>query len=586
MVRVGGGGIDGVVLGDLLRMIAAVLRNGTCTGSLYKSSPEQQRTHEFCVLLGITLWSYSDFWAYSKGDAPTSMINIVGASSWNPIQTILSGNKGRANSSTSSMFSDDASNQLTKSCDFLILTYSGMQLRCSAPSPNDKDKWLAALHEGLEGNISENRIESLLSLTRRQGTSFTSMPNEDDALATKSEMLVQSAITQSLASFENEGKIYPMRKPLPRVKSAPKWTPAVNKHRTGYHSPCSDRSSPASEFQCMSCGCFPPEAAMRIESTPLPQYGLEERADNCHDCFVAQGVLNHVNYLCMLYDAEARDRAAIRTAREEVRGTKERLIWENAGLHAEPPKEDPPGIKADCSDEDAETVATAPAEEPKCVLTGLADALVALVSGKKFASYRQRSAGLDGMCQSLEDNGTKYVVDFMEQLDECAQSAESSGFYDSRSVSSKEKVDGIEGMRKQFQVAGDTSAALRLLYEYALPQNNQSVHNDSTMLATILEFFVDLCESGQIGALAFFWPQICHIHMQMLPPTDTKQLIRVEMIEDFLLTVATRYSVNLALSLSWGLTADLEESLGEAHCHPAARRRRFAVLRFVSELER
>ena len=97
-------------------MIAAVLRNGTCTGSLYKSSPEQQRTHEFCVLLGITLWSYSDYWAYSKGDAPTSMINIVGASSWNPIQSILSGNKGRANSSTrNSMFSDEASNQLTKS---------------------------------------------------------------------------------------------------------------------------------------------------------------------------------------------------------------------------------------------------------------------------------------------------------------------------------------------------------------------------------------------------------------------------------------------------------------------------------------
>lgn len=32
---------------------------------------ERQRTHEFCVLVGNTLWSYSDVWAYTKGDPPT-----------------------------------------------------------------------------------------------------------------------------------------------------------------------------------------------------------------------------------------------------------------------------------------------------------------------------------------------------------------------------------------------------------------------------------------------------------------------------------------------------------------------------------
>jgi hypothetical protein len=62
-------------------------------------------------------------------------------------------------------------------------------------------------------------------------------------------------------------------------------------------------------------------------------------------------------------------------------------------------------------------------------------------------------------------------------------------------------------------------------------------------------------------------------------------MIRVELMEDFLLTVATRYSVHLALDLVWGLTADLEESLGSSNCNSLGRRRRFAVLRFVSELE-
>jgi hypothetical protein len=84
----------------------AIHRNGACTGSLWKShsrivstsnplpkadegsSPtaaaallsldgflaeanERQRAHEFCVLVGNTLWSFSDVWAYAKGDPPT-----------------------------------------------------------------------------------------------------------------------------------------------------------------------------------------------------------------------------------------------------------------------------------------------------------------------------------------------------------------------------------------------------------------------------------------------------------------------------------------------------------------------------------
>lgn len=90
----------------------ATRRNGTCTGSLWKShsrtpsasgslkSPkkgsgddaaveeaefslngilaevnERQRAHEFCVLVGNTMWSYSDVWAYSKGDSPTVSVD-------------------------------------------------------------------------------------------------------------------------------------------------------------------------------------------------------------------------------------------------------------------------------------------------------------------------------------------------------------------------------------------------------------------------------------------------------------------------------------------------------------------------------
>jgi hypothetical protein len=141
------------------------------------------------------------------------------------------------------------------------------------------------------------------------------------------------------------------------------------------------------------------------------------------------------------------------------------------------------------------------------------------------------------------------------------------------------------GLKKEaFKVAGDMSAALKLLYDYALPSSKNATSSPD-MLAAILEFFLDLCDEGQLEAMAFFWPQLCHIHMQMLPPLDTVELIRVELMEDFLLTVATRYSVHLALDLVWGLVADLEESLSSSTCSSFSRRRRFAVLRFVSELE-
>mmetsp|Transcript_32082 Transcript_32082/g.67269 ORF Transcript_32082/g.67269 Transcript_32082/m.67269 type:complete len:134 (+) Transcript_32082:59-460(+) len=39
---------------------------------------ERQRSHEFCVLVGNTLWSYTDVWAYAKGDSPTVSVRDIG----------------------------------------------------------------------------------------------------------------------------------------------------------------------------------------------------------------------------------------------------------------------------------------------------------------------------------------------------------------------------------------------------------------------------------------------------------------------------------------------------------------------------
>ncbi|KAL7554920.1 hypothetical protein ACHAWF_018475 [Thalassiosira exigua] len=647
----------------------AIRRNGTCTGSLWKShsrwsspshppsgddaaasssspgtppsrgggrrpppppSPgsrmegilaeanERQRAHEFCVLVGNALWSYSDVWAYSKGDAPTSEIRIVGASAWNP-PSVSARIVGRSMSPTPSSPPYDAglptlsseavsspSLLSSKSADFLIVTYSGTHVRCSAPTPSDKDEWLAALHAGLEGNIMENRVETLMVLSK--------LPNERTAdflrealggsgggdgrgwrTGTRescrelrslrdSDMMVQSAIAGAMTAFEAEMSFRPFVPPHPRSSARPDrrnqsayydegnaasgvaMDPATGlPPTTGYRSPCDDWSKPPSDVHCTACGRYPPEHAMRIDAAPLPEYGMEVRVDLCHDCAIAQGLLRHVRYLGGLYEVEARDRAAIRTAWGEVKEVLDRLEWENAELN------------------------------------GNVGAIVDLVRTEQFVTYRQTSSTLDSLCEMLETRGLECASDFVESVEECAQAAESCIYSEEQELVDKSgKVtvrpkEAISLKKEAFKVAGDMCAALKLLYEYALPPERRLYHkshhgnfrlwDNADMLAAILEFFLDLCDEGQVEAVAFFWPQLCHIHMQMLPPKDAEEMIRVELMEDFLLTVSTRYSVHLALDLVWGLTADLEESLGPSNCNALGRRRRFAILRFVSELE-
>ena len=179
-------------------------------------------------------------------------------------------------------------------------------------------------------------------------------------------------------------------------------------------------------------------------------------------------------------------------------------------------------------------------------------------------------------------------MDFLEELDELADAAEASSFYDNEGGGGRAGCSGqeLDRRKRSFKVAGDMSTALKLFHQHALPANDDRGDEDGAdMLAVILEFFLELCDEGQAGALAFFCPQVCHVHLQMLPATGARQLARAEMVEDFLLTVSARHSVSLALGLSWGLAADLEESLGEGRCGAAARRRRFTFPRFACELE-
>jgi hypothetical protein len=521
-----------------------------------------------------------------------------------------------------------------KSPDFLIVTYCGTHVRCSAPTSLDKEEWLAALHSGLEGSILENRIETLMVLSnkhRDRSVEFSRQRSDDSETESNSgdtnsqnmpERMVQSAIASASSAFEAEISSGPILPPLPRIEvrqlnklpsalvDDSSATPfhsefggnidsASSLPLTGYISPCDDCSSPLSDTHCFACGRYPPGHAMRIDAAPLPEYGMEVRVDLCHDCSIAEGVLRHVRYLEGLYEADARDRAAIRMAWDDVKEVVERQKWENAGLEIEKPMVD--ATQNGRNHDPAESEKATPGTPNVMLDEFLEDALLELVSNENFVTYRLSSNTIDSLCKVLEDHRKDCAQHFIESVEECAQAAGHSCFFggehDLAPMNNSERTNEAISMKKEsFKVAGDMSAALKLLYQYALPSESRNLpptshlrcsrlRDDADMLVAILEFFLDLCEQGQIDAIAFFWPQLCHIHMQMLPPRDTEEMIRVELMEDFLLTVSIRYSVHLALDLVWGLTADLEEGLGSSTSNSITRRRCFAILRFVSELE-
>jgi len=124
-------------------------------------------------------------------------------------------------------------------------------------------------------------------------------------------------------------------------------------------------------------------------------------------------------------------------------------------------------------------------------------------------------------------------------------------------------------------------SAMKLLADYC----SANSADDMQMFKHILDFFIDLCEEGDLSSVAFFLPQLQSLHLQMLPPKDNNELLRVELMEDFLLTIAVKHSVQLALETTWSYVADLEDSLFHINISPSTRRRRFSVLRFVCELE-
>jgi hypothetical protein len=300
---------------------------------------------------------------------------------------------------------------------------------------------------------------------------------------------------------------------------------------------------------CHCCGKLERyEFPLHSSCAPLSQYGMEDRMDLCPKCDLAQGLVDHCTWVHELYASRHQEQQALLAARTVI------LKKLSPKLIISP------------------TLPTTNLE-----LTPLSHHLLAQVlKSHECTSYCRVSPTLERLSLQFT-RGSVGCLEFVELLEDAV------GVKDMALAKLKLQA---------FRVAGDMGTALKLLKENALPNYKTEINdnaalyhssnqNSTELLQCILEFLLDLLQEGELQTLAFFWPQLLNIHLQMLPPRNATSLQRIELVEDFLLTVATQHSVHLAIELIWSHTADLEDAKTLSYCA----NRKHAVLRFLCEVE-
>lgn len=503
-------------------------------------------TLELCLLVGVHMETYECVQSYLKGDFPLHIWKIVGASAWNP-KMVTSDSSNTNNHSTATETS------------FRLVTELGSHIQCTASTNICRDLWLEALYSGLDRSLLFE-IDSTSSdpNNRAASTSTKQQPPE------KKSPQIEKSTRRRL--------IPPMPQKL-----------RFRKRTTKY---------------CVSCGNVDSEYKAIISNvTPLRQYDKENRQNLCSECCVAQGLLNHLHFMSEMMATAHHERQALMQVRQMCKTYMVNAIerCENIRKRQEQFKDKKKqsnddkcanniGIqKSPASKLELEREEVAQTWNGVTLNIDAQKSIFNLVSyDPEYKSHQRISPILDYYSAQLLNHHFD-VPDFLEQLD--------------AAVGELKHSNDLQQLKKEaLRVSGDITTAMKMLKESAFPPNNagsssntvnesptnskssfyyyrnlSSSEQSSTlsgalcaqddMFPCILEFLLDLCEDGELSSVGFFWPQLCHLHLQMLPPTNFAELQRVECLEDFLISVSTKYSIHLALELIWSHTADLEESL-------------------------
>ena len=579
----------------------ATTTKGTTTTTTTTTTLGSSTICDYCVLAGSRLDCYESRSAYYRGDTATAVLHVVGASA---------------------VSSEDAF------C--LVVTDQGTHMHCQATSKRCRNVWLAAFQAGLA-------LLLLLPSPNDVSSSSTSGNSQPRFLPPGPQTTIRRGLLGAPKRY---------CKSCGAVEGCVTTTSPTSGNSSALHAAAS-RSSSSSSSTTTANHNKPIGAAVAAVSQYV---GMEGRVDLCHDCETAQGLLEHVEFYKICLQSAQQEQAALQQALEKIHsvvlGTvvtsseaevvtntaepesaaaakggattteelqpgddskKQGTDSEEATTKQQPQPEkqhedtDKKGSDSSSPDHSSESwshvgsdstnadntswQAVDPSSPPPqsssswihlppaaAVSTEL---LQLLQDPVHFGPLRQLSPLLDDLVQELLA-GAMRVGDFLEQL--------------AAAASPLAELSVAAALKKQaFRVAGDMGSAMKLLLDSSgvlSEQQHPENDNKTAVLQCVLDFLLELCAEDELQTVAFFWPQLCHIHLRMLPPEHAAAVARVELMEDFLLTVCRRYSIHLALQLIWTHTADLEESLlTTMTASVPCRRRRFAVCRFVCELE-
>ena len=515
----------------------------------------------YCILAGHVLTCYETESSFRKGDTPLYIWYIVGASAWVPQQQ-----------KSSSLGSSRSSKTQQPSTSFRFVTNQGTQVYCWTSTEQDCTVWLSSIQTGLEYSVAHADLTPIVMPVVPPLIPKQSMP-----LSTPKVPLRYCRVCGVMASTIGSGT----------SNTSMIDTSAVSTTTQG-----NNIYGAANQYLI-----------------PLPQHGVEDRQGPpirtasgytcdpnyfvCNGCCIAQGVVHYIQWIQTIYVADHMEQSILAKAHKACHDAMKTSTVID-------------GIIPENAQEEQDT--TQPLRE--------------FVQTKSFTEWSRQCGVLSDMAHDLIQ-GYMDDTEFLDLLDEMIGCV----------PSDKVTVSALKQQAFRNCCANDMGTAMKLLVEQAIPSVNTShnstshfhLHdhysnnsNNTEVFRDVLEFLLDLCEqdteaaTSNLSSIAFFWPQLCHIHLRMLPATNAVTLARIDLMEDFLITVATKYSIHLSLELVWSHVADLEESLqvssssslmgassmeslsansdpnvvsSTSHVSPSCRRRRFAVLRFICELE-
>ena len=311
--------------------------------------------------------------------------------------------------------------------------------------------------------------------------------------------------------------------------------PSTNPPRPVYTRPVYTPPAPA-PFSCHACSL--PDTA--LTPLPLPLYSIEHSALLCPTCTLAAGVTTVVSMHANMFEIERYQRKAC----EEGLRLAMTVVKQHAG-ETPAPGTTPSARTSESTSLENSWEEIPPPHDPIIIPSphSSLNSLKTLLRSPGYMTLRRRSRVLDVACVEILGDRSS-LDDFLADLQPPPPPSASA-------------------------IASNMSTAIRLLADLSLDPGPIL-----PLFKAVIAFLHGLSYDG-VGNVATFFVQIKQIYFRCIPAKTTDDLCKLDLMEDFLLSLATRH-VNLGLDLVWSLRAEVVPPYTLYH---------YDLVRFLREIE-